>query len=324
MKKIAVVGVTGVVGRVFLEEIEKQNLLGNEFVFYASKKSAGRKVCLGGKKSKIQALDEEILSKNFDYAVFCTRETVSKEFVPKLAKNGCKVIDFSAYYRKKNPLIVPEINADKAKGNILCNPNCSTIAGVMALYEIYKKFGLKRIVYSTYQAVSGAGKDALDDYHKKRVKNLKSFKFPIFNNLIPYIGDIAKNGYSKEENKMIYETHKILGDFKINVTATCVRVPVDICHSESINFETEKKCTAKQIVNVLKNTKGVQVLDEFPNFPMPKIVRGRKKVFVGRIRRDFSHENSFNIFVVSDNLRKGAAQNGAQILKLLMERDESL
>ena len=320
--KVAIVGVTGVVGRKVLKVLEERNLTEHDFVFYASKRSAGRKIVFDGKKVKIKELNRNIFDEEFDYALFCTKEDISKNYVKVLADAGTKVIDFSSFYRKKYPLIVPEINADDAKGNLICNPNCSTIGAVMALYEIHKKFGLKRIVVSTYQAVSGAGKSALDDLYKRREKGLKSFAFPIFNNLICYIGDIAKNGYSKEENKMIYETKKILRDDDIKVTATCVRVPIDICHSESINFETRKKCSERQVVEVLKMTKGVVYQNDFPRFPMPIDVRGKDEVFVGRVRKDFGQENTFNMFIVSDNLKKGAAQNGVQILQMLMERDE--
>lgn len=316
--KIAIIGATGIVGRTLLKILQEKGLLDHKYSLYASSKSAGKLIVLGKKHIKIKLLDDNILKENFDFAIFCTREEVSKKYVKRLAKSGTKVIDFSSSYRKNFPLIVPEINANKIKGNVICNPNCSTIAGVMALYEVHKKFGLKRIIYSTYQAVSGAGKNALDDL--KSGVPLKCFAYPIKNNLIPYIGTLGKNLYSKEENKMIYETKKILDDKSIQVDATCVRVPIDICHSESITFETKKRSGLNKIRDVLKHTQGVVYEDEFPLFPMPINVRGGDEVHVGRLRKDLDVPNAFHIFVVSDNLRKGAAQNGAQILEKLIER----
>ena len=318
--KIAIIGATGVVGRTALQVMQERNLLSNDIRLFADQKESGKKICFGKRRFVVEVLKEETPCEKFDFALFCTREDVSEKYVKSFAQNGTKVIDFSALYRKHYPLIVPEINADKIKGNILCNPNCSTIAAVMALYNIHKKFGLERVVYSTYQAVSGAGKNALEDLYKKRESGLKGLPHPIYNNVICYIGDLSKDGYSKEENKMIYETKKILGDSTIKKTATCVRVPIDICHSESINFQTKKRANLKEIENVLKQTEGVKYKNKFPDVPMPKDVRGQDKVFVGRLRKDFSNQNSFNIFVVSDNLRKGAAQNGVQILEELIER----
>ena len=313
--KIAIVGATGIVGRTVLKILEEKEMFEHEILLYATKKSNGSKFIFNGECLIVEELSNKIFEENLDFALFCTKENVSREYVKKLSECGTKVIDFSSLYRKKYPLIVPEINKDKLKGNIICNPNCSTIAAVMALYNIHQKFGLKRIVYSTYQAVSGAGKDALDDLENKSRNNLKSFKFPIYNNLIPYIGDVDEDGYTKEENKMMFETRKILGDKNIKITATCVRVPIDVCHSESINFQTRKRASLAQIKDILKNTNGVVYQDEFPFYPMPNIVRNKNEVYVGRLRKDYSQVDSFNIFVVSDNLRKGAAQNGVQILE---------
>ena len=314
--KIAIVGATGVVGSRVLKILLQKKLHNHKYFLYAEE--VGKSIKFGKQNLIIKQLDDKIFEQNFDFAIFCTSDDVSKKYVKQLAKYGTKVVDFSALYRKHCPLVVPEINSDMAVGNILCNPNCSTIAGVMALYEIHKKFGLKRVVYSTYQAVSGAGKLALCDLKTNNKNKLKKFDFVINNNLIPYIGNIDKKGYTTEENKMIYETKKILGDKSIKVTATCVRVPIDICHSESINFETKKPANIKQIQSILRHTDGVKVLDDYPNFPMPIVTKNQSKVFVGRIRKDFSQKNTFNIFICSDNLLKGAAQNGVQILELLI------
>lgn len=318
--KIAIIGATGVVGRTVLQIMFERNLLLNDIHIFAERREKGKKIVVEKRKFVVESLDEKTSQQKFDFALFCTREDVSKRYVKLFAQNGTQVVDFSSQYRKKFPLIVPEINPDKIRGNIICNPNCSTIAAVMALYNIHKKYGIERIVYSTYQAVSGAGKDALEDLYKKRQQNLKGLPQPIFNNLICFIGKISKDGYSKEERKMIYETRKILGDKDIKITATCVRVPIDVCHSESINFQTRKKAKIKDIENVLSKTEGVEYKSATQVVPMPKDVRGQDKVFVGRVRKDFSAKNTFNIFVVSDNLRKGAAQNGVQILQELIKR----
>ena len=319
--KIAIVGATGVVGRTVLKIMTERKLLKNDLLLYASKKSAGRRIKIENRFFIVKELNESIFNQKVDFALFCTKEDISKQYVKLLAQKGTRVVDFSSLYRKRYPLVVPEINKNDIKGNIICNPNCSTIGAVMAIYNIHKKYGLNRIVYSTYQAVSGAGKDALDDLQKPG-DQLKSFVFPIKNNMIPYIGALDENGYSKEENKMIYETRKILHDKNIKITATCVRVPIEVCHGESINFETKKRIGVKKIKKILKQTQGVVYQDEFPKFPMPILVRDQDNVFVGRLRKDFSNPNTFNIFVVSDNLRKGAAQNGVQILEEMIKQRE--
>ena len=321
--KIAVVGATGLVGREVLKILQERGLQENDFYFYASSFSAGKMIKFAGAEHKILQLTDEIYEQNLDFALFCTKEMVSGQYIYKLSQRGVKVVDFSSLYRKMKPLVVPEINSEDIKGNIICNPNCSTIGAVMALYEIHKKFGFERVVYSTYQAVSGAGKDALDDL-KNNGEKLKKFDYPIFNNLIPYIGKIDKRGYCTEENKMVYETRKILHDKYIKISATCVRVPIEVCHGESINFQTTKNCSLNQIKQVLKNTKGVLFVDDYPHFPMPLETVGQDLVFVGRVRKDYSQNNTFNMFVVSDNLRKGAAQNGVQILQELIKMKEKV
>ncbi|MBQ7467144.1 MAG: aspartate-semialdehyde dehydrogenase [Clostridia bacterium] len=319
--KIAIVGATGLVGREVLKILAERHLDNNEILLYASEKSMGTELKVGNKICCVRQLDHSIIDAKLDFALFCVKENVSKEYVTKLSQNRVKVIDFSSYFRKKKPLVVPEINSQDIRGNIICNPNCSTIGAVMALYEIHKRFGLERIVYSTYQAVSGAGKDAVDDLNFKRDKPMK-FEYPIYNNLIPYIGKLDSKGYSIEENKMMYETSKILHERYIKISATCVRVPLEVCHGESINFQTTKHCTVGQIKEILKMTKGVKLVNDFLYCPMPVDVQGQDLVFVGRVRKDHSQENTFNIFVVSDNLRKGAAQNGVQILEELIKRKD--
>lgn len=322
MKNIAIVGATGIVGRTAIKILEERGLEDNNYFLFASSKSAGKRLKIGRSKIRVNLLDDAIFNgKKFDFALFCTKESVSKEFIPKFLENGAKVIDFSSLHRKEYPLIVPEINPEKAVGNLICNPNCSTAAAVMALYEIHKKFGLKEIVYSTYQAVSGAGKNALDEISIADKSKLKTFTYPICDNLIPQIGKIDERGFSTEENKMIFETRKILDDKNIKISATCVRVPIKICHSISIHFVTRKNANLEQIRHTLENTKGVRIFDEAPDYPMPYFTKGGNDVLVGRIRQSYD-KNTFDIFVCSDNLRKGAAQNGVQILEMLMREEK--
>lgn len=315
---IAIFGATGVVGRKVIKIIEEKNLTDNFFTLFASKKSAGKKLKIGENKFIVnQITPEKLIQSHFDYALFCTTEDISKLYVKKLSAKGTVVIDFSSLYRKKYPLIVPEINFDKTYGKIICNPNCSTIASVMALYKINQKFGLKRIIYSTYQAVSGAGKHALDDLKVTDPKKLKKLDDIIKNNLFAYIGSTADNGYTKEENKMIFETKKILSLKDTKITATCVRVPIEVCHSVSINFQTKKRASLEQIKQCLMQSEGV-VYTENNLELMPLKVKDQNNVYVGRLRKDEYKNSTFNIFVVSDNLRKGAAQNGVQILEKLI------
>ena len=317
---ILIVGATGVVGRTVIKILNEKKFKNCNYNLFATKKSKGLTFNICGQRYVVDELTEEIFKKHYDYALFCTNEEIAKIYIKKLTKNNTIVVDFSSFYRKKCPLVVPEINADKIKNKkIICNPNCSTIASVMSLYKIHQMFGLKRVIFSTYQAVSGAGQKALEDMKTTKQEKLKKLNYVINNNLIPCIGDIKDNLYSKEENKMIYETKKILNDNNIKITATCVRVPIKICHSISINFETIKRTNIKKIKEVLNNTKGVKVVDTYYKYPMPINVEGKNDVYVGRIRKDYSKPNCFNIFVVSDNLRKGAAQNGVQILEELLK-----
>ncbi|MBQ8909308.1 MAG: aspartate-semialdehyde dehydrogenase [Clostridia bacterium] len=317
---IAIVGATGLVGRKTLQILEEQGLNQNNIFPYAS--TEGKKILFGGKKLKVEKLTEENLFKNkLDFALFCTGDDVSSKFVKGLAQRGCTVIDYSSLYRKEFPLIVPEINMDDAVGNILCNPNCSTIASVMALYNIKNKFGINRIIYSTYQAVSGAGRDALKEINELKQENLKKLDFPIKNNLIPYIGNINASGRCTEEEKMIYESKKILNDFNIKISSTTVRVPVDVGHSISIFFETKANASWEEIRQAIEESEGVKYITH----PMPLCSRNQSYVLVGRLKKDEFNENSFSMFISSDNLRKGAAQNGVQILeKLIEEKNDCL
>lgn len=321
MEKVAIVGVTGVVGETLISVLQEHELTNFNYVFYASEKSAGTFIKFNGKEFIVEKLTDKIFDEHFDYAFFCTTDCVSKQYCLKLARRKTYVIDFSAYYRKRFPLIVPQVNASDLFGYLICNPNCSTIAGVMALYAINNIFQLKRIVYSTYQAVSGAGQKGLNDLLNNG--NFSAFRFPIKDNLIPQIGDIMKDGYSVEEKKMIYETRKILGNAKLKITATCVRIPITIGHSLSINFETTCNCKINQIAKLIEMSKGVRFLRK-QELAMPLLSRGQELVLVSRLRRDGGLKNCYNIFVSSDNLRKGAAQNAVEIFELLLKKEHSL
>lgn len=323
MKKynVAVVGATGMVGRKFLEVLSEKNLPVDNYYLFASAKSAGQDVDFMGKPHKIIELKEEnIIGKNIDIALFSAGGDVSKEFAPIFAKHGILVIDNSSAWRRDEnvPLVVPECNADEIlkHKNIIANPNCSTIQAMVVLKPLHEAFKIKRVIYSTYQAVSGAGVKGFNDL-KNGVNGEppKKFPYPIFGNCIPHIDVFLDNGYTKEEDKMVFETKKILGDQSIKVTATCVRVPVYYGHSESINLEFEKPCTVEQVKAVLANAEGVVIQDDTANniYPMALTAENKNEVFVGRIRMDDTVESGINLWCVADNIRKGAATNAVQI-----------
>jgi aspartate-semialdehyde dehydrogenase len=328
MKKynLALVGATGMVGRKMMQVLEERNLPIENVYLFASARSAGQKITLLGKECTVIELNEANVAKfKIDYAIFSAGGTISKLFAPIFAANGATVIDNSSYWRTDNdvPLVVPEVNgadALKHKG-IIANPNCSTIQAVVALKPLYDKFGIKRIIYSTYQAVSGAGVEGFDDL-KNGAQGIapSKFPYPIYANLIPQIDVFLDNGYTKEEEKMIFETKKIFNDFNLKVTATTVRVPVFHGHSESINVEFVKPCTLQGIKDALANASGVTVLDDTANrkYPMPLFAEDTDDVYVGRIRLDDTVESGCNLWVVSDNIRKGAATNTVQIAEYLM------
>lgn len=327
MKKciLAVVGATGMVGRKFLQVLEERNLPVDKYYLFASEHSAGTVVDFMGKKHTIIELNEKnIAGKNIDIALFSAGGAVSKEFAPIFASKGTIVIDNSSQWRMDDevPLVVPEVNAKSAlfhpKG-IISNPNCSTIQAVVPLKALHDKYIIKRVIYSTYQAVSGAG---MKGYNDLKEGTTTKFPYPINFNLIPQIDVFLPNGYTKEEWKMIEETHKIL-DPKIKVTATTVRVPVFHGHSESINIEFEKPCTREGISETLKNMQGVIVVDDPENnkYPMPIYVEDKDEVFVGRIRIDETVFSGCNIWVVADNIRKGAATNAIQIAQYILAND---
>lgn len=323
---IAVVGATGAVGRKMLEVLQERKFQINNFYPYASKKSAGQTIKFNGSDYTILELNKDnICGKQIDIALFSAGAGVSKEFAPIFASNHTIVIDNSSCWRTNNdiPLVVPEVNAEDIKNhnNIIANPNCSTIQSVVALKPLHKKYKIKRIVYSTYQAVSGAGIAGRKDL-ENGIKGLPPSKFShqIFSNCIPHIDVFLENGYTKEEEKMIFETRKILHDQSIKITATAVRVPVFNCHSISINAEFEKTFEINDLINVLSESEGITVLDSSAHGIYPTVLDadGKDDVFIGRIRRDFSVENGVNLWVVADNIRKGAATNAVQIAEYII------
>lgn len=331
MKKfnVAVVGATGMVGGKFLEVLEERKLPVENYYLFASAKSAGKKIDFCGKQYTVIELTKENvenLSGNVDFALFSAGASVSKEFAPLFAKIGAIVVDNSSQWRMYDdvPLVVPEVNPEDVKWNkgIIANPNCSTIQAVVALKPLYDKFGIKRIVYSTYQAVSGAGVAGYNDL-KDGINGVapKKFPQPIAYNMLPHIDVFMEDGYTKEEWKMIVETRKILHDQSLRVTATTVRVPVFYGHSESINVEFCKKCTKQDVVDALENFPGLVVMDDVKNnvYPTPLIAENHDEVFVGRIRLDDSVDSGANLWVVADNIRKGAATNAVQIVELLIK-----
>ena len=328
MIKVAIVGATGLVGTTFLKVLEEKNLDIDEYKLYASSKSSGKKLKFMQKEYVVEELTEDVFENNkFDYALFSAGGKVSEKFAPIAAKNNCIVIDNSSTFRmaKDVPLVVPQVNPEKIFENkgIIANPNCSTIQAVIPLKTLNDNYKIKRIIYSTYQAVSGAGIKGIEDLENKdNFINPKKFPYPIHNNCLPHIDVFLENGYTKEEMKMIEETKKILDDYDLNITATTVRVPVKNCHCESINIEFENEFKIDELKQKLECTDGLIVLDDIAKeiYPLPTIVDGKDEVFVGRIRRDFSVKNGVNLFVVADNIRKGAATNAVEILEKLLEK----
>ena len=328
MKKfdIAVVGCTGKVGRQMITVLEERKLPYGKVVMFASQKSAGSKISFDGKEYEVIELNEANIKANKeDIALMSAGGGTSKIFAPVFAQNGTVVIDNSSQWRmdKDVPLVVPEANAADALDNhgIIANPNCSTIQAIVALKPLNDKYKIKRVVYSTYQAVSGAGMAGSEDL-ENGAKGIapKKFNHPIFHNVLPQIDVFTESGYTKEEEKMINETRKIFHAPDMAVTATTVRVPVPNGHSESINVEFEKDFDLDQLKKDLANAEGLVLMDDVANcvYPMPCNCDGKDEVFVGRVRRDFSVKSGVNLWVVADNIRKGAATNAVQIAQYLI------
>ncbi len=327
MKKynVAVVGATGMVGRTFLKVLEELKLPVENYYLMASARSAGTEVDFMGKKYVIEELTENSFDKDIDIALFSAGGSTSEKFAPIAASKGVVVIDNSSAWRMdpEVPLVVPEVNPEdilKNKG-IIANPNCSTIQAMVALKPLHDKYKIKRVVYSTYQAVSGAGMAGWKDLEDGlKGEEPKKFPHPIANNCLPHIDVFLPNGYTKEEMKMVNETRKILGDDSIRITATTVRVPVFNSHSESINLEFEKQFDLDELKEVLKNAPGIVIQDDPENnvYPLALTATGTNETYVGRIRRDESVESGVNLWVVADNIRKGAAANAVQIAQKLI------
>ena len=324
--KVAVVGATGLVGTVMLKVLAERNFPVTELIPVASEKSVGKKLSWKGKEYTVHSMEQAIAAKP-QIALFSAGGSTSLEWAPKFADAGIFVIDNSSAWRMDptKKLVVPEINADALTvgDKIIANPNCSTIQMVLVLHPIHQAYGIKRVVVSTYQSVTGTGVKAVQQLENERngVQGEMAYKFPIDKNAIPQIDVFMDNGYTKEEMKMVNETKKILRDDSILVTATCVRIPVMGGHSESVNIECERSFDIADIKTMLSNTSGVTVKDNPANFeyPMPLIdADGKDDVFVGRIRRDESQKNALNLWIVADNLRKGAATNAVQIAEYLV------
>lgn len=317
--KLAIVGATGMVGTVMLDVLKERKFQYDELLLVASKKSVGKLIDYCGEKYSL--IDVEMaIEKKPDIAIFSAGGDTSLKWAPKFAEIGTVVIDNSSAWRMdpSKKLIIPEINGNliSKEDKIIANPNCSTIQMLMALAPIHKKFGIKRVIVSTYQSITGTGVKAVQQLENEynNVEAEMAYKYQIHQNAIPQCDDFLNNGYTKEEMKLSNETNKIL-DPNIKVSATAVRIPVMGGHSESVNLELNKSFDIGEITNLLTNTDGVVVKDDISNFeyPMPFYSKNQDEVFVGRIRKDFSQENSLNMWIVADNLRKGAATNAVQI-----------
>ncbi len=324
--KIAVVGATGLVGRKMLKVLEERNFPISNLFPVASEKSVGKKIKFKDKNYTVIGIKQAI-ELHPQIALFSAGGDVSLKWAEKFAEVGTTVIDNSSAWRmdKNKKLIVPEINANilTKKDKVIANPNCSTIQMVLVLAPLHKKYKIKRIVVSTYQSITGTGMKAVKQFENERnnIKGEMVYPYPIDKNCIPHCDVFTENGYTKEEMKLVNETKKILNDNNIQITSTAVRVPVTGGHSESVNIEFENDFDINNIVDVLNNSEGIIVQDDIMNniYPMAKFAEGKDDVFVGRIRRDFSNKNSLNLWIVADNLRKGAATNAVQIAEYLVK-----
>lgn len=325
MKKfnVAVIGATGLVGSTILKVLEERKFPVENIYFLSSKKSAGNKLTFAGVEYVVEELNENSFDKDIDLALFAAGGAVSEKYAPLAAQKGVRVIDNSSIFRmhKEVPLVIPEVNPEDIEWNkgLIANPNCSTIQSVLPLKPLHDKFKIKRVIYSTYQSVSGSGLGGIKDLDEG---NVKFYPHQIQYNALPHIDSFLDNGYTKEEMKMIDETKKILHDDSIRITATTVRVPVKFAHSVSINIEFEKSFELDEVFKALEEFPGIVIKDDVMNniYPMAIDAEGHDEVFVGRIRRDFSLENGVNLWVVADNIRKGAATNAVQIAELVVSK----
>lgn len=327
MYNIAIVGASGLVGGTFLKVLEERELPIKNLYLFASARSAGKEVIFKGKTLVIEELTEHSFDREIDIALFSAGGDISKKFAPIASEKGVIVVDNSSAWRMDEnvPLVVPEVNPeDIFKNNgIIANPNCSTIQSVVPLKVIDELYGIKRVVYSTYQAVSGSGIKGIEDLQRGlKGEEPKTYPHPIVNNCLPHIDSFLENGYTKEEEKMINETRKILNKKNLPITATCVRVPVLNGHSISINVELEKDVNLEELRAKFRETKGIILEDDVKNnrYPLATEASGTDEVYVGRLRKDFSIEKGLNLWVVADNIRKGAATNAVQIAEILMKK----
>ena len=324
--KVAVVGVTGVVGTVMLNLLDKRKFPITQIIPVASEKSVGNKIGFKGKEYEIVSLNNALIMKP-DIALFSAGGSTSKEWAPKFADVGTRIVDNSSAWRMDSTkkLIVSEVNSETLTNDdyIISNPNCSTMQMLVVLAPLHKKFKIKRLVISTYQSVSGTGKNAIDQLYNERngSNSEKVYPYSIDQNLLPHCDVFEEGGYTKEENKLINETRKILNDNSIQITSTAVRVPIEICHGESVNIEFEDEFKLEEIFSILKSSPGLIVEDEPEKnlYPMPINASNKDEVFVGRIRRDFSIKSGLNLWIIADNLRKGAATNTIQIAEKLID-----
>ncbi len=327
MKKynVAVLGATGLVGSKILEILEERKFPIGDLHLLASKRSENEKVIFNNQEYRVKVLSEESFNEDIDIGFFAAGGGISEKYVPIAASKGIVAIDNSSVFRMDSqvPLVVPEVNPQAIKGhkNIIANPNCSTIQCMPPLKAIMDKYGIERLVFSTYQSVSGSGTMGLRDLDE----GLSEFyPHPIRGNVLPHIDVFLENGYTKEEMKMIEESKKILGDDDLKITATAVRVPVRFAHSVSVNLQLKSSFEVEDIKELMKNQKGIVLKDDIENmeYPIPQDAEGRDEIFVGRIRRDFSLENGLNLWIVADNIRKGAALNAVQIGELLIKEGD--
>ena len=324
--KVAVVGVTGVVGTVMLSLLDKRKFPITQIIPVASEKSVGNPIRFQGKDYTIVSLNDAVAMKP-DIALFSAGGSISMEWAPKFADIGTRVVDNSSAWRMDSTkkLIVSEVNSETLTDDdyIIANPNCSTMQMLVVLAPLHKRFNIKRLVISTYQSVSGTGKNAIDQLYSERngSDSEKVYPYSIDQNLLPHCDVFEEGGYTKEENKLINETKKILNDNSIQITSTAVRVPIEICHGESVNIEFEDDFKLEEVFSILKKSPGLIVQDEPEKnlYPMPINASNKDEVFVGRIRRDFSIKSGLNLWIIADNLRKGAATNTIQIAEKLIE-----
>ncbi|GEK91161.1 aspartate-semialdehyde dehydrogenase [Alkalibacterium kapii] len=327
MSNIAIVGATGLVGKTMLDIIEQNDISYSSLTLFSSARSAGKEIIVNGKTHVVEELTEEKTSESFDYVLMSAGGDTSLHFSPLFEKSGAVVIDNSSAWRMDESidLVVPEVNKASLKRKIIANPNCSTIQSVVPLKRLSDIFGVKRVAYTTYQSVSGSGWKGIEDLTGgEQGEAPKTYPKPIHHNVIPHIDDFLDNGYTKEEEKMIKETQKILNDPALAVTATCVRVPVLHAHAVAINVTLDQETNVIELKEVLLNAPSVVVMDDPSRevYPTPLDAAGKGNIFVGRIRKDDSLPNTYHLWSVSDNIQKGAALNAVQILQDLLSRKE--